>query len=96
MGAKNNPERSSVTKIDEHIPCENSMPTIWEFDHTENKHTSYRGKDRMKKLWFFKRTRRKYNWFWKEKNVTVNKKGIKITRRCKRMIYLWEKNPENF
>ena len=80
MGAKKNPERSSVTKIDEHIPCENSMSTIWEFDHTENKHTSYRGKQCMKKLWFFKRTRRKYNWlidFERKKMLPLTKKELK-------------------
>ena len=30
-----------------------------------------------KVLCFIKRTRKKYNWFWKEKNVTVNKKEVK-------------------
>ena len=28
-----------------------------------------------KVLWFFKRTCKIYNWFWKEKNVTINKKN---------------------
>ena len=32
----------------EHIHCEYSMSTIWRFDHTENKHTFYRGKYYMK------------------------------------------------
>ena len=27
-----NPERSSTTKIREHIPCEHSVSTIWTFD----------------------------------------------------------------
>ena len=43
-----NPENFSTIKIGEHIPCRYSMLTIWEFDHIENKHTSYRGKDCMK------------------------------------------------
>ena len=37
-GYANNPENSSTTKIDEHIPCEYLMSTIWAFDHKENKH----------------------------------------------------------
>ena len=28
-----------------------SMSTIWAFDHIENKHILYRGKDCMKKFW---------------------------------------------
>ena len=42
-------------------------------------------------LYFFKRTRKKYNWFWKEKNVTVNKRTNKIKLRWKSMLYLWTK-----
>ena len=45
------PENSLTTKIGEHIPCEYSMSTIWAFDHIENKHILYRGKDCMKKFW---------------------------------------------
>ena len=47
-GCANNSEKSS--KIGEHIPCGYSMSTIWAFDHTENKHTLYRGKDCIKKF----------------------------------------------
>ena len=43
----NNSETSSTTKIGLHIPCGYSMSTIWGFDHIENKHTLYRGKDCM-------------------------------------------------
>ena len=32
----------------------------------------------------------KYNWFWKEKNVTVNKRRSKITSRSKSMLYFWK------
>ena len=49
-GCANNPEKSSTPKIGEHIPCGYSMSTIWAFDHIENKHTLYRGKDCMKKF----------------------------------------------
>ena len=38
-GCTNNPKKSSTTKIDERIPCAYWMSTVWEFDHTENKHT---------------------------------------------------------
>ena len=34
-GCKNNPEKSSTTKIGEHIPCVYSMSAIWTFDGTE-------------------------------------------------------------
>ena len=47
----NNLEKSSTTKIGEHIPYGYSMSIIWGFDHLENKHTLYRGKDCMKKFY---------------------------------------------
>ena len=49
-GFSNNPENSSTTKIGEHIPCGYSMSTILGFDHIENKHTLYHGKDCVKKF----------------------------------------------
>ena len=42
---KNNPEKSSGTKIDKHIPCEYSMSTIWAFGNIEIKHRLHRGED---------------------------------------------------
>ena len=65
----NSPENSSITKIGEYIPCGYSVLTIWAFNQIENKHTLYCRKDCMKKFgeWIFKRTRKTYNWFWKEK-----------------------------
>ena len=47
---QNNPEHSSAIKITEHIPCVYSMLTVWKFDHLENKHTLYCGKDCLKKV----------------------------------------------
>ena len=47
-GCASNPKKSSTTKIVEHIPCGYSMSTIWGFDHIENNHTLYRGKDCIK------------------------------------------------
>ena len=49
-GCANNPEKYSTTKIGKHIPCGYSMSTIWGFDHMEDRHTLYRGKDCMKKF----------------------------------------------
>ena len=49
-GCANNPEKSSKTKIGQHIPCLYSKSTICGFDHIEGKHTLYRGKDCMKKF----------------------------------------------
>ena len=47
-GFKNNPEKSSTMKVDEHIPCGYSMSTIWTFDDIENKPDVYRSEDCMK------------------------------------------------
>ena len=44
-GCANNPENSLTTKIGKNIPCAFSISVIWPFDHIENKHTLYRGKD---------------------------------------------------
>ena len=46
-GCASNPQNSSTTKIGEHIPCRSSMSTMWAFDHIENKHNLYCGKDCM-------------------------------------------------
>ena len=68
------------------------MSTIWGFNHIEDKHTLYRGKDCMKK--FFESLRehaKSITDFEKKKNVTVKKKIIRIIQRCKCMLYLWNK-----
>ena len=49
-GCKINPENSSTTKVNEHIPSGFSMPTILSFRSIENKHDVYRGQDCMKKF----------------------------------------------
>ena len=51
VGSENNPEKPLSTKIGKRIPCVYSMSTIWGFDHIKNKHTSYRGKDCMKRFY---------------------------------------------
>ena len=40
----NNPQKSSTTKINEHIPSGYSLFTHCSFDKTKNKLDSYRGK----------------------------------------------------
>ena len=57
-GCANNPENSSTTKVGEHIPCRYSMSTIWGSDHIESKSWNRLYE---KVLYFFKRTRKKYN-----------------------------------
>ena len=60
----NNRKNSSIAKVGEHILCGYSTSIIWAFHHIENKHTLYREKDSIKKvLYFFKKTREKYNSF---------------------------------
>ena len=49
-GYKINPEKSSSTKVSEHIPSGFSMSTISLFKDIEKKHDVYRGKDCMKKF----------------------------------------------
>ena len=48
-GFKNNPENSSSTKVDEHIPSGFSMSTV-SSKSKENKHDVYQCKDCMKKF----------------------------------------------
>ena len=49
-GCKNNPEKSSTTKVSEHILLGFSMLTISSFKSIENMRDGYRGKDCMKKF----------------------------------------------
>ena len=44
-GCANNAVKPSTAKLGEHIPCRDSMSTIWTFDNLENKYSLYRGKD---------------------------------------------------
>ena len=63
------------------------MSTIWGFYHIENKHTLYRGNNCMKKSPLKKHTQNIID-FEKKKNLTVNKRRIKVTSRRKSMLYL--------
>ena len=91
-GCENNSEKSSIRKVGKHIPCGYSVSTIWGFNQIEDKHTLYREQDCMKKICESLREHAKSIIdFEKKKNVTVNKKRIKITQRCKTMLYLQNK-----
>ena len=67
----NNPENSSTTKIDEHIPCGYSMPMILAFN---SKHTLYSRKDCIKKFSESLREQAKNIDFEKKKSDTVSKR----------------------
>ena len=49
-GSKNNPEKSSTTKINEHILSGLSVSKLLSFKDIGNKHDVYRGKDWMEKF----------------------------------------------
>ena len=58
----NNPEKSSTTKISEHIFWGYLMSTIWAFDHIEKKTYFIPWKKLFEKVYcLFKTTRKKYN-----------------------------------
>ena len=50
-----NPEKSSTTKVGEHIPSGFSMSILSSFRYIENRYDVYRGKDCVKKLCEFLR-----------------------------------------
>ena len=69
------------------------MSGIWEFDHKENKDTLCRRKNYMQKYCESLREQAKNIIdFEMKKNVTVNKRRIKIALKFKSMLHLWEKN----
>ena len=47
---KNNPEKTSTTKLGEHTPCKYSLSTIWIFAGIKIKHNIYRAEDSIKKF----------------------------------------------
>ena len=66
--------------LGEHIPCGYAMWTIFAFDQIEKKYTLHCGKDYMKTFCeFLRKHAQKYNWFWKEKKISLNKRRTKIT-----------------
>ena len=74
----NDPQNSSTTKTGEHISCGYSMSTVQAFDHIENKHTLYRGKDSVKKFCSSLREPTKnMNNFEKKKLLPLTKEELK-------------------
>ena len=49
-GCANNPEKSSTTKIGEHVPCGYSVSTLLAFDTIEDKSSLYLEEDCMKRF----------------------------------------------
>ena len=71
------------------------MSGIWEFDHIENKDTLCHRKNYMQKYCESLREQaQNIIDFEMKKNVTVNKRRIKIASKFKSMLHLWEKNLE--
>ena len=75
------------------------MSTIWGFDHIEDKHTLFRGKDCMKKFCNSLREHaKKYNWFWKEKIVPLTREeltsyqDVKVCYTCGKRILKFTKD----
>ena len=78
-GCKNNPEKSSRTKVTEHIPSGFSMSTILLFKDLENKHDLYRIRDCMKTFCESLREEvMKITNFKKEKKENINKQTAGI------------------
>ena len=79
--------------INEHIPCGYSMSTIWAFDHIENKHTSYRRKDCMKKFCESLREHAKnITDFEKKQILPLTNEELESHQCWKSMLHLWKKN----
>ena len=67
------------------------MSQIWGFNHIEDKHTLYRGKDRMKKFCEYSREHAKSIIDFENKIITNNKERIETIYGCRCMLHLWNK-----
>ena len=94
-GCVNNPENSSTTEIVGYIPCRYSMLIIWSFDHIENKHTLYPGKDCMKKFCIYLRgyAANVIN-FEKKKMLLLSKEDLRRINETRKTEKLREKTTE--
>ena len=91
---KNNPEKSSRTKIARHIPCGYSLPTISAFNHIENKHSLHCRKDCVKMLCESLRENAKNMIdFEKKKIIPLTKKQLKPRQGAANVIFV-EKNSQ--
>ena len=87
-GCKNNPENSSTTKVDEHIPSGFSMSTI-SIKSIENKHDVYRAKNCMKNVCESLREHvMKIINLKKKKNEAVDKWTAELISKLKNLLYL--------
>ena len=77
-GSANIPEKSSSTKIGQHIPCGYSMSTIWAFDIIENEHNLYRREKCMKIFCNSKETCNNIIEFETKKISSLTKKESKL------------------
>ena len=90
---KNNPEKSPITKIEEHISCGYSMSIIWAFNRIENRHSLYRRNGFVKDLCIFLREHAANAINFERKEIdTVNRRRVKIISRFNRMLHLQQNN----
>ena len=88
-GRENNPEKSSTTKIGEHISCWYSMSKIYQFEHIANKHTLYRWKDCVKKFWnSLQELAKDITGFEKKKMLSLTKKELCYTKIQNNVIFV--------
>ena len=95
-GCAINWEKSSTTKLGEHIPFGYSMSTIWPFDHIKNKHTLYCGKDCMKKFCCSIREHATDLLIFEKRERLLLTKRIRITPRCNKLLHLQKKNLKKY
>ena len=81
-GCANNPQNSSTTNrcaYSLHLFNANNLG-IW--SHRKQTYLISRKRLYEKALWIFKRTRKKYNWLWKENMLPLTKKELKSHAKC--------------
>ena len=81
-GCANNPQNSSTTNrcaYSLHLFNANNLG-IW--SHRKQTYLISRKRLYEKALWIFKRTRKKYNWFWKGKMLPLTKEELKSHAKC--------------
>ena len=93
----NNPQKSSTTKISEHIPCGYSMLKIGGFDYIKNIRTLYRGNDFMKNICPSLRGHGKnITDFEKKKILPLKKEELKSYEETKACYICWKKSLKKF
>ena len=87
-GCKNNPEKSSTTKVSKHIPSGFSMSAISSFRSIENKYDVYRGKDCIKNTSEFLKEHAMKIIYFKKKKMKLLTKVQKESWKCKNLLYM--------